>query len=130
MRPRGGAHSSFGGESQSWTSLPSIDARMSRAAAAPAPAPAGPGAQQMADLLGMAYRLEPANNMRKTIARRLSEAKHTVPHFYLTVDCELDALLGLRKELNARGEKSGSSAACFSSFCVSSGSISLLIFSP
>jgi pyruvate dehydrogenase E2 component (dihydrolipoamide acetyltransferase) len=34
-------------------------------AAAPAPAPAGPGAQQMADLLGMAYRLEPANNMRK-----------------------------------------------------------------
>jgi pyruvate dehydrogenase E2 component (dihydrolipoamide acetyltransferase) len=76
-------------------------------AAAPAPAPAGPGAQQMADLLGMAYRLEPANNMRKTIARRLSEAKQTVPHFYLTVDCELDALLGLRKELNASGEKSG-----------------------
>jgi pyruvate dehydrogenase E2 component (dihydrolipoamide acetyltransferase) len=61
----------------------------------------------MADLLGMAYRLEPANNMRKTIARRLSEAKQTVPHFYLTVDCELDALLGLRKELNASGEKSG-----------------------
>ena len=76
-------------------------------AAAPAPAPAGPGAQQMADLLGMAYRLEPANNMRKTIARRLTEAKQTVPHFYLTVDCELDALLGLRKELNASGEKSG-----------------------
>ncbi len=83
------------------------------AAAAPAAvpsaarAPAGPGAQQMADLLGMAYRLEPANNMRKTIARRLTEAKQTVPHFYLTVDCELDALLGLRKELNASGEKSG-----------------------
>ncbi len=74
---------------------------------APSPASAGPGAQQMADLLGMAYRLEPATNMRKTIARRLTEAKQTVPHFYLTVDCELDNLLGLRKDLNARGEKSG-----------------------
>ena len=42
--------------------------------------------------------------MRKTIARRMSESKRTVPHFYLTVDCELDALLKLRAELNARGE--------------------------
>ncbi len=77
------------------------------AAAAAAPAPAGPGAQQMADLLGMAYRLEPATTMRKTIARRLTEAKQTVPHFYLTVDCELDALLDQRKQLNARGVESG-----------------------
>jgi pyruvate dehydrogenase E2 component (dihydrolipoamide acetyltransferase) len=63
---------------------------------------AGPGAKQMADLLGMAYRQEPLSNMRKTIARRLSEAKQTVPHFYLTMDCEIDALLGIRKQLNAR----------------------------
>ena len=42
--------------------------------------------------------------MRKTIARRLSEAKQTVPHFYLSIDCELDKLLAARKELNARGE--------------------------
>jgi pyruvate dehydrogenase E2 component (dihydrolipoamide acetyltransferase) len=46
------------------------------------------------------YELIPHDNMRKTIARRLVEAKSTVPHFYLTVDCELDALLGLRKQLN------------------------------
>jgi pyruvate dehydrogenase E2 component (dihydrolipoamide acetyltransferase) len=39
--------------------------------------------------------------MRKTIARRLAEAKQTVPHFYLTVDCNLDALLELREKLNA-----------------------------
>lgn len=39
--------------------------------------------------------------MRKTIARRLSESKQTVPHFYLTVRCNLDPLLGLRSELNA-----------------------------
>ncbi len=73
------------------------------AAAPAAPAgPAGPGARQLADLLGMAYRVEPASTMRKTIARRLTEAKQTVPHFYLTVDCEVDELLKLRKELNAR----------------------------
>ena len=40
--------------------------------------------------------------MRKVIARRLTEAKQTIPHYYLTVDCELDALLKLRAELNAR----------------------------
>src|SRR5690606_466886 len=47
------------------------------------------------------YELVPHDNMRKTIARRLVEAKSTIPHFYLTVDCELDALLALRAELNA-----------------------------
>jgi pyruvate dehydrogenase E2 component (dihydrolipoamide acetyltransferase) len=40
--------------------------------------------------------------MRKVIARRLAEAKQTIPHFYLTMDCELDALLALRKQLNGR----------------------------
>ena len=40
------------------------------------------------------------SNMRKTIARRLTESKQTVPHFYLTIDCEIDKLLALRKELN------------------------------
>ena len=39
-------------------------------------------------------------SMRKTIARRLTESKQTVPHFYLTIDCEIDKLLALRKELN------------------------------
>ena len=41
------------------------------------------------------------SNMRKTIARRLSEAKQTIPHIYLTIDVQLDALLKLRTELNA-----------------------------
>jgi pyruvate dehydrogenase E2 component (dihydrolipoamide acetyltransferase) len=40
--------------------------------------------------------------MRKVIARRLTESKQTVPHFYLSMDCTLDGLLKLRKELNAR----------------------------
>lgn len=41
------------------------------------------------------------SNMRKTIARRLTESKQTVPHYYLTIDIRLDALLKLRGELNA-----------------------------
>ena len=48
--------------------------------------------------------------MRKTVARRLTESSQTVPHFYLTIDCELDKLLDLRKELNARSPKDGDGA--------------------
>ena len=47
----------------------------------------------------------PHDGMRKTIARRLVEAKQTIPHFYLTVDCELDALLALREQINAAAPK-------------------------
>ncbi|MGE3290266.1 MAG: pyruvate dehydrogenase complex dihydrolipoamide acetyltransferase [Geminicoccaceae bacterium] len=65
-------------------------------AAAPAPAPT-PTAPPTA-----AYDEIPLNNMRKVIARRLTEAKQTIPHFYLTIDCELDALLAMRAQLNGR----------------------------
>ncbi len=40
------------------------------------------------------------NNMRKTIAQRLTESKQTIPHFYLTISCNIDKLLDLRKEIN------------------------------
>ncbi len=43
----------------------------------------------------------PHDSMRKTIARRLVEASQTIPHFYLSVDCDLDALLALREQVNA-----------------------------
>jgi pyruvate dehydrogenase E2 component (dihydrolipoamide acetyltransferase) len=46
------------------------------------------------------YELVPHDGMRKTIAKRLVESKQTIPHFYVTVDCELDALLVLRAQLN------------------------------
>ena len=42
----------------------------------------------------------PHDNMRKTIARRLTEAKQSIPHFYLTVDCEIGGLLALREQVN------------------------------
>ena len=76
------------------------------AAVTAAPAAAAPAVKPIPDdaVLKLfeegSYELIPHDNMRKTIARRLVEAKSTVPHFYLTVDCELDALLGLRKQLN------------------------------
>ncbi len=76
-------------------------------AVAPAPAAGAPAAKPMSDdqVLKLfeegSYELIPHDNMRKTIARRLVEAKSTIPHFYLTIDCELDALLALRSQINA-----------------------------
>ncbi|MGE0583914.1 MAG: pyruvate dehydrogenase complex dihydrolipoamide acetyltransferase [Flavobacteriaceae bacterium] len=73
------------------------------APASAAPAPAAPMAdEQILKLFGEgAYDLVPHDGMRKTIARRLVEAKTTIPHFYLTRDVTIDALLALRGELNA-----------------------------
>ncbi len=62
-------------------------------AAAPAPVPGAPTAP---------HREVALSNMRKVIAKRLTEAKQTIPHFYLSVDVELDALLKLRADLNGR----------------------------
>jgi pyruvate dehydrogenase E2 component (dihydrolipoamide acetyltransferase) len=47
----------------------------------------------------------PNSGMRKTIAKRLSESKQQVPHFYLSLDCELDALLEARKQMNDVAER-------------------------
>ena len=77
-------------------------------AAGPAPktASSAPQAAMIStDLAGPApYEVVPLNTMRKTIARRLSEAKSTVPHFYLSVDIELDQLLTARKALNTAAD--------------------------
>jgi pyruvate dehydrogenase E2 component (dihydrolipoamide acetyltransferase) len=78
--------------------------------APPAAAKAPPAAPARAEAPGVAPAPPPAaayeeiklSNMRKVIARRLTEAKQTIPHYYLTIDCELDALVKLRAELNAR----------------------------
>ena len=75
-------------------------------AAAPAagkPAPIAPPSDDKIKALFEpgSYEEVPHDNMRKVIARRLTEAKSTIPHFYLTMDCEIDALLKLRAEINA-----------------------------
>jgi pyruvate dehydrogenase E2 component (dihydrolipoamide acetyltransferase) len=78
-----------------------------RSATAPQPVPAAPllSKDRVAALAGNPpYTERPLNAMRRVIARRLTESKQTVPHFYLTIDCEIDALLKIRAELNAKSE--------------------------
>jgi len=93
-----------------------VDAAAGKApAAAPAGAPAAAAAPALGGHLVMPGPMEQAipheevklSNIRKTIARRLTEAKQQVPHIYLTVDIQLDALLKLRTELNAGLESRG-----------------------
>lgn len=57
--------------------------------------------QPAEDSLAAPGRALPLNNVRKTIARRLTEAKQTIPHIYLTLDIRLDALLDLRSQINS-----------------------------
>jgi pyruvate dehydrogenase E2 component (dihydrolipoamide acetyltransferase) len=61
---------------------------------------------------GVAYDEVPLDGMRATIARRLVEAKSTIPHFYLTADIEIGRLLAMREEANAAApkDKNGESA--------------------
>ncbi len=75
------------------------------AAPAPAAAPAEHKPVWFDDTIP--HEEEKLSNIRKTIARRLTESKQTVPHIYLTVDIRLDALLKLRGELNASLEARG-----------------------
>ncbi|AMW35141.1 pyruvate dehydrogenase complex dihydrolipoamide acetyltransferase [Haematospirillum jordaniae] len=80
-----------------------VTARMADASSAPVASavPKASSSPQLQPMPWQAYTAEPNTGIRKTIARRLSEAKQTVPHFYLTVDVELDALMALRKQLNS-----------------------------
>ncbi len=83
------------------------------AAAAPAAKPAAPpvmapsaSADQVKAMFEPgSYEEMPLDGMRKTIAKRLVESKQTVPHFYLSLDCELDALMALREQINAAAGK-------------------------
>ncbi|CAN7371327.1 pyruvate dehydrogenase complex dihydrolipoamide acetyltransferase [Devosia sp. LjRoot16] len=81
-----------------------------KAAAAPAAAAASGGAalaggmskaQVMALYPEGSYDIVPNDGMRKVVAARLTEAKQTIPHFYLSLDCKIDALLEAREQINA-----------------------------
>jgi pyruvate dehydrogenase E2 component (dihydrolipoamide acetyltransferase) len=81
-------------------------------AAAPAAAPASAALQSHLVTpgpfeQGIPHEAIKLSNIRKTIARRLTESKQQIPHIYLTVDIQLDALLKLRTELNAGLESRG-----------------------
>jgi pyruvate dehydrogenase E2 component (dihydrolipoamide acetyltransferase) len=75
---------------------------------APLVAPAAPPQLSKERVLALAgnppYTERPLTAMRRVIARRLTESKQTVPHFYLTVDCEIDELLKFRAELNTKSD--------------------------
>jgi pyruvate dehydrogenase E2 component (dihydrolipoamide acetyltransferase) len=79
------------------------------AAAAPAAAAGIPGVAPLPDarLLYPAgsYEEFPHDNMRKSIAKRLTSAKTLIPHYYLTIDCNLDALMAVREKMNAAAPK-------------------------
>jgi pyruvate dehydrogenase E2 component (dihydrolipoamide acetyltransferase) len=75
--------------------------------AAPAARPAAPAVEKpqvLAFAGGAPYSEKPHSAMRRVIARRLSESKQTVPHFYMSVDCVIDDLLKIRASLNAKSE--------------------------
>jgi pyruvate dehydrogenase E2 component (dihydrolipoamide acetyltransferase) len=89
-----------------------VDAAAGKASPAPTAAPAAPALGTHLVMPGPIEQAIPheevkLSNIRKTIARRLTEAKQQVPHIYLTVDIQLDALLKLRSELNAGLESRG-----------------------
>ena len=58
-------------------------------------------AQVMALYPEGSYEIVPNDGMRKVVAARLTEAKQTIPHFYLTLDCKIDALMSAREQINA-----------------------------
>lgn len=72
------------------------------AAAQPASVGAVPGLVDLGD-----YEDIPLSNMRKVIAQRLTQSKQSIPHYYLSIKCNVDALLETRSELNAKLEKQG-----------------------
>ena len=94
-----------------------VDAALSRgpapaSAAAPVAAPAPIAAPRPAAPVAITapHTAVPNSSMRKVIARRLAESKATIPHFYVSTDVEIDALLKIRADLNARSPKDGPGA--------------------
>ena len=94
-----------------------VDAALSRgpapaAAATPAATPAPVAAPRPAAPVAITapHTAVPNSSMRKVIARRLAESKATIPHFYVSTDVEIDALLKIRADLNARSPKDGPGA--------------------
>ncbi|MDW3685948.1 pyruvate dehydrogenase complex dihydrolipoamide acetyltransferase [Cupriavidus sp. CV2] len=80
-----------------------LAATVATPAAASAPAVARPSTPQAQ--AAEAFTEVPHSNMRRTIARRLSESKSTIPHFYLTADCRMERLLALRAEINTNAPR-------------------------
>jgi len=87
------------------------EAKSGKGLKAPAAAPSGALAPSMSDKQILAlfepgsYEIVPHDGMRRTIAQRLTASVQTVPHFYLTMDCDIGRLLAAREEINATAPK-------------------------
>ena len=97
-----------------------VEAALSRPTQAAAPAPVAAAAKPVAaSSIGAPHRLVPHSSMRKTIARRLTEAKSTIPHIYVSMDIEIDALLKLAADLTSRSPKNKDGTPAEGSFFIS-----------
>ncbi|WP_282758243.1 pyruvate dehydrogenase complex dihydrolipoamide acetyltransferase [Komagataeibacter saccharivorans] len=76
----------------------------------PAATPKTASPAAVAEAAGTGYAKVPHSTMRKVIARRLTEAKSTIPHFYVEMDVQLDALMALRSQMNAASPAEGPGA--------------------
>lgn len=99
----------------------------STAKAAPA-AQLPPGGDYEVNAYGMAYRKIPNNNIKKITAKRLVESKQTVPHFYLTIDCRLDALMAARQEINDQAD--GKFKLSVNDFLIKAAAMALKAYPP
>lgn len=101
-----------GGAAKAPAAAPAASAATPAPAAAPAPVSNSALLEQVKTFYEAGtYEEVPLDGMRRVIAQRMTEARQTVPTFYLTVDCDVDALLKLREELNkAAPEKDGKPA--------------------
>jgi pyruvate dehydrogenase E2 component (dihydrolipoamide acetyltransferase) len=99
-------------------------------AAAPAAAAAAPAAAAPAAVAALTnVTAVPNTTMRKVIARRLSESKRDIPHYYLTIDCNIEALLDLREQLNRRApEGEGAYKLSVNDFVVRATALALKAF--
>jgi pyruvate dehydrogenase E2 component (dihydrolipoamide acetyltransferase) len=85
-----------------------VESRIARAPVQAPPVAAGPSASDILALYrDVPFEEVPLDGMRSTIAARLTQAKHSIPHFYLTADVTLDALLKVRTEANAAAPQGG-----------------------
>jgi pyruvate dehydrogenase E2 component (dihydrolipoamide acetyltransferase) len=82
-----------------------LKAPAARPSGAPAIAPSMSDQQVRAMFADGSYEVVPHDNMRKIIAQRLSQAMQTIPHIYLTVDCDIGKLVAAREEINAAAPK-------------------------
>ncbi len=106
------------------------DIEKAKSAPKAAPAKAAPAIEGEYELnaYGMAFRRIPNNNIKKITAKRLSESKQTVPHFYLTIDCQLDALMAARQAINDQAD--GPFKLSVNDFLVKSAAMALKAYPP